>query len=141
MIGASRILFGMAKAKVLPKLLGQVLPSRKTPWIASLTVLTVALALLPLGKIEVVASISSLATMTAFCAVNMALIALRFSEPLTLRPFRVPLAIAKVPVLPILGATSSLVFITQFNLIVYLVGGLFMIMTASFFKWKENRSA
>ncbi len=139
MIGASRILFGMAKNKALPSLLGKVHPSRKTPWVASLIVLAVALALLPLGKIEVVASISSLATMTAFCAVNIALIVLRFSEPLKPRPFRVWLAIGKVPVLPILGTASALVFMTQFTVRVYLVGCLFMIIAASLFKWKGSR--
>lgn len=140
MIGASRILFGMAKTKVLPVVMAHVLPSRKTPWLASLTILAVALALLPLGKIEVVASISSLMTMFAFGAVNIALIVLRISEPSKSRPFRVPLAVGKIPILPVLGAACSLVFMTQFNFVVYLVGAVFLILIALLFFWRDQRN-
>ena len=87
---------------------------------------------------SVVASISSLATMIAFFAVNTSLIVLRYSDPSEARPFRVPLSIGRVPVLPVLGAASSLVFITQFNAVVYFFGGVFIVMAAALFRWKEN---
>ena len=126
MMGASRVLFGMAKTKTLPSSVAHVLPKRKTPWFAALLILTVALALLPLGKIEIVASISALATLIAFIAVNLAMIFLRFSEPSLKRPFRVPFSIGKVPILPVLAILFSLVFMTQFNLIVYVIAGIFL---------------
>lgn len=129
MIGASRILFGMAESKSLPQGLTKVLPAKKTPWVASLVILAVSLAFLPLGKIETVASVSSLSTLFAFAAVNLALIFLRFSDSKRERPFRVPLSIKKVPVLPALGLASSLVFMTQYSLIVYFIGAAFVALT------------
>ena len=46
MLMASRLLYGMAKQKVLPPVLGKVLPGRRTPWVAILftTVLAVGSA-------------------------------------------------------------------------------------------------
>ena len=140
MIGASRILFGMGKTKSLPVVLAYVLPSRKTPGISSLVILAIALMLLPLGKIEVVAGISSLMTMFAFCSVNVALIVLRMTEPSLTRSFRVPFSIGKVPILPLLGAVCSLVFMTQFNLFVYLVSGAFFAAGILLFLWRNKKS-
>ena len=34
MLMASRLLYGMARQKVLPPVLGRVLPGRRTPWVA-----------------------------------------------------------------------------------------------------------
>lgn len=138
MIGGSRILFGMSKSKALPKVMAHVLPVRQTPWVASLFILGISLALLPLGKIEAVASVSSLTTMFAFCAVNIALVFLRFSDPQHLRPFRVPFAIGKLPILPILGAISSLIFMTQFSLTVYVVGIALLILATIIYIWKAK---
>lgn len=141
MMGASRVLFGMAKTKSLPSLMAKVLPKRKTPWLASLVILTIALALLPLGKIEIVASISALATLIAFITVNIAMIFLRYSMPNLERPFRVPLAIGRLPILPMLAILFSLVFITQFDLVVYLVGGVLLSISGGIFFWRARRLA
>jgi APA family basic amino acid/polyamine antiporter len=111
---------------------------RKTPWVASLILLAVALALLPLGKIETVAGVSSLATMLAFFGINAALIALRKNHPRKERPFCVPLAIGKIPVLPVCGALVSLIFLTQFDATVYLAGGGFLLVAAAIFYFTEK---
>jgi hypothetical protein len=46
-----------------------VLPGRRTAWVATLVVVALALALLPLGSVAVVASVSSFASLLAFAAV------------------------------------------------------------------------
>lgn len=129
LVGASRILYGMGKAGALPSKISNTLPKRKTPWIASLVILVAALLLLPLAKVETVASVSSLMTMLAFTSVNIALIKLRFSGADRERPFKVPLHIGRWPVLPIMGALLSLLFVLQFERVVYLVGGGFLAVT------------
>ncbi len=139
MMGASRVLFGMAKSKALPSRIANVLPKRKTPWIASLLILIIALALLPIGKIEIAASISSLATMVAFIAVNVSLIVLRFSEAHLPRPFRVPLAIGKVPIFPVLAIVFSLVFVTQFNTVVYIITGTLLSISGAVFYYRGRK--
>lgn len=127
LVTTSRILYGMSKEQALPKAFSLLHQSRQTPWFAAIVSGLLASALLPLKKIEVLASISSFATMLAFVAVHVALIQLRLRNPEQQRPFRVPLSIKKVPFLPILGAISTLFLLLQFKKTVYLVGGGFLI--------------
>ncbi len=138
-VGSSRMLYGMAKHKSLPQALSRLVPSKKTPWVATLVILACALSLLILRRVEVVASITSLSTMVAFIAVNIALIKLRKTEPRLHRPFRVPFSIAKIPVLPLLGALSSLAFLSQFEKLSYLVGGSFLLGLGVLFWWRERK--
>lgn len=131
LITASRILFGVANDGVLPSVLARTFPRRKTPWVAACAALCVALLLLPLGAVEIIASVSSLATMSAFIAVNTALIALRLRDPDRPRPFRVPLTIGRIPLFPIAGAAIAAIFLLQFPAKVYGVGACGFIIAVS----------
>jgi amino acid transporter len=122
LLGGSRMLFGMARGGDVPALLKQVLPGRQTPWVAAVAMLVIGALLLPLGSLEAVASVSSFAALVAFATVNVALIILRYRDPDRKRPFRVPLAIGRFPVLPALGALVSIPLLTQFDSGVYFVG-------------------
>lgn len=105
---ASRVVFGMARAHALPGALARVLPRRRSPWTAIVLTSTIALALLPLGDVSVVASVSSFAALASFVSVNVAVVLLRRREPERARPFRVPLALRNVPVPAVLGVVASL---------------------------------
>ena len=130
LIGGSRILFSMGEAKILPKSFALILPQRKTPWVASIIILVSALLLIPLGKLETVAAISSLATMLAFFAVNVALISLRYTQKNLNRPFKVALNIGRFPLIAFFGAVFSVILITQFEMKVYLISGGFLFFVA-----------
>lgn len=119
---ASRVLFGMARERSLPAPLAKVLPKRKTPWVATLVTGACALLLLPLGEVDVVASVSSFAALLSFFAVNVCLVTLRKRDADRARPFRVPLSIRAVPVLPIVGAVLTLALITRLDPIALAVG-------------------
>jgi APA family basic amino acid/polyamine antiporter len=110
---AARVVFGIARAGNLPNVLSAVLLGRKTPWVATIAVTVVAAALIPFGMVEIVASLSSFAALLAFAAVNVALIVLRIREPEKDRPFRVPGAFGRVPILPVLGAITTVGVATQ----------------------------
>ncbi len=110
---ASRVLFGIAREKDLPAPLAKILPKRKSPWVATLVVTAVAASLLPFGKVGIIASVSSFASLLAFAAVNVALIVLRYREPDRERPFRVRGAIGKFPILPAVGVVTTLGVATQ----------------------------
>lgn len=128
-LSASRVLFGMARDGALPGRLASILPRRKTPWLATLVVAGSALALLPLGDVAIVASISSFAALAAFVAVNVALIVLRYSQPDIERPFRVPLSIRGFAVLPAFGAATAVLLITQLDGTAMLAGtGLLVVV-------------
>ncbi len=121
MIGSSRVLYGMGKAKAIPKYLSKVSKSRQSPWVAILFCGGASWLLLPLGRIESVAAVSSLATIISFFAVNIALISLRFSNPNKKRPFKTPFSFRRVPILPVFGALLSVLFISQFSKETYVI--------------------
>lgn len=141
LLTTSRILYGVANDGALPKVFSKTLAARKTPWVAALIALALSVMLLPLGKVETLASVASFATMIAFIAVNVALIALRIKEPSLERPFRVPLSFREIPILPISGILSCVIFLFQFDRQEYLVGLLaFVFSVAVYFLYsKLNR--
>ena len=130
LLAASRMLYGMAREGALPRALGAV-SRRKTPWVATLAVAAIALAALPLGGIAALAGVSSFAALLGFAAVNFALIALRRREPSRRRPFRVPISVGGIPVLPILGIAITLLLATQFEGPVYLAGAVAIALSAA----------
>lgn len=117
-ISISRLLFGMAIVGELPKFMTKV-NAQKVPWVTTFVVMAAVGCFLLLGDIKIVAGMSSLGALLVFVAVNIALIILRFKEPKQNRPFRVPLSIGKVPVLPILAILVSLTLIIQYDGLVY----------------------
>lgn len=122
LLTTSRILYGISIDHSLPKIFSLTLKARKTPWVAGLVALMLAGMLLPLGKVETIASVAAFTTMIAFIAVNIALITLRFNQPKIKRPFKIPFAFKNIPLLPALGITTCLIFLFQFQQKVYIVG-------------------
>ncbi len=87
-----------------------------------------ALVCLPLGEIELVGSIASLLALVTFASVNAALMRLRYTQPDTPRPFRVPLPLHQVPVPTILGLIVIALLLTGFPPLVYGIAGLAVIL-------------
>lgn len=130
LITTTRVLFGISRDKSLPKILSKTSIKRKTPWVAALISLLISILLLPFGKVETLAGIASFTIMIAFIMVNVALIILRKSQPTHPRPFRVPLAMFKMPVLPVIGIGLCVLFLFQFDKIVYVTGLLSLLASA-----------
>lgn len=139
MLVASRVLFGIAREGQIPKPLAAILPRRKTPWLAILAVAVVGAALVPLGNVGVVASLSSFASLLAFAWVNVALIVLRYREPDANRPFRIPGAIGKFPLLPAFGAAATLGIATQLDRTALLGGGGTLVVLGIYAMWQHRR--
>lgn len=121
LVSISRLLYGMARDGALPAWLGGLSPRRRTPTAAALLLCALALALLPLGKVEVVASVASLGVLLVFAAVHLAVIRLRFSAPAGGGRFRVPGALGRLPLLPVLGLGLVLALLTRFEPRVYAI--------------------
>lgn len=138
LISISRMLFGMARGGDMPKALSRTLPGRKSPWIAALVLFGAACLLLPLGEIKVIASVSSFGVLLVFAAVQVAMIALRLRHPRKERPFRVPFAIGKIPVLPVIGIALVLALLTQFEAVVYAVGGGAILVGIGVYFWFQR---
>jgi amino acid transporter len=121
MLAAARMLFGLARGWEAPPIFARLLPGRKTPVFATAAVFSGALVLLPLGRVELLGSVASLTALVAFLVVNACAVRLRFTQPGAKRPFRTPLAVGRVPVLPVLGALLTLVLLTRFEGAAYVI--------------------
>jgi len=100
---SSRLQYGMARAGALPRTWGQLGPASRAPRVAIGISVIGAAIFIAIGKLDVVASVTNVAIYLVFIAVNIAVIILRFTQPDLDRPFRSPLSIKRVPLMPILG--------------------------------------
>lgn len=128
LLAGSRIFYGMANGNDVPKVFKKIHKNRKTPYLASLLIMVMAMFMIPIGKVDIVASISSFATIISFVLVNVSVIVLRYSHPDQQRAFRIPLAIGRLPIFPVLGLVASGLLIFEFQMEVYkLMAGFWII--------------
>jgi amino acid transporter len=132
-IAASRLAFSMARDGEIHGMFAGLLPRRQTPWLASLLALAMAAALLPIGSLRILAEMSSFAALVAFLMVNISLIALRYRAPQRPRPFRLPGAIGRMPILPLIAIASIVLLLVHFDRLIYLAGGVALVLTALVF--------
>lgn len=90
-VGASRVIFAMARARLLPDFLGQLHPRFKTPGNAILLVGVLSTLAPLLGRKMLVwlVDAGSLATIVAWTMVAISFLILRYREPAMERPFKV----------------------------------------------------
>jgi APA family basic amino acid/polyamine antiporter len=108
----SRLTYGMAATTALPRRLA-MLNRRQAPFVAVAAAGLAAAGFAMLGDLRLIASITDAAVYLVFLAVNASVIVLRFKDPGIARPFRIPLAIGRMPLLPILGAVSTLLMLSR----------------------------
>lgn len=136
MIAASRMLFGMAEAKVLPRQLLKV-GRRKTPYVCILLITIISLGFVMYTGIKDIALLVDFSAFFVFAVINLSCLLLRFSQPKTKRLFRVPLSIGRVPILPLIGFLISSYMIFQFALSLIWYGVMVMILGYVFHKFYE----
>ncbi|MEM3007479.1 MAG: amino acid permease [Candidatus Nitrosotenuis sp.] len=122
LVSGSRILYGIARDKSLPPLLGAIHQKRKTPWLAVIIIGALSCVFIFAGEISTVANISVFAIIMVFILVNFSLIWLRLKEPDAERPFKVPLNVKWFPLLPALGIITPILGVIQFDLYIILMG-------------------
>ncbi|MCO1578285.1 APC family permease [Crossiella sp. SN42] len=99
MLMASRLLYGMAKERIIPMPFGKVHQSRRTPWIAIIFTSLIAVVLVSSMNISVLGGTTALLLLVVFTIVNIACLVLR-KEPVEHKHFRAP------TVVPVLGAVT-----------------------------------
>lgn len=122
LLAASRIMYGMAESGSLPGVLALVHPVTRTPWTAILLVMILGMAFSLLKEIAFVANISNFTVFLTFIVVNSVLIFLRYKKPEAARPFRVPLSIGRLPLLPLLGVAFNVFMLLQLSSEVLAIG-------------------
>ena len=140
LVAGARILYGMAKSNSLPQILGRIHPKTKTPWIAVIVILITSVGFSFVGDIVIIANIVVFAVVITFAAINLAVIVLRYTEPVLERPFKVPINIGKFPILPLFGFGTTVYMALQFEIEIIIVGIAIIGIGAIFYKiWKNPR--
>jgi APA family basic amino acid/polyamine antiporter len=117
MIMASRLTYGMGEQGLLPSVFARVLPGRGTPWVAIVATTALAMLLTATGSIETLAETVVLLLLLVFLSTNIAVLVLR-REKVEHEHFRA------WSVLPVLGAVSCVVLLTQQSGEVWLRSGI-----------------
>lgn len=115
LVAGSRLVYGIANQGVLPRIFTKVHALTKTPWVSVLAVGLLGIGFLFFGGIKRVAQLTDWSAFFIFAAVNLAVVVLRFKEPNTHRPFKVPLSLGKLAVLPAIGFLFSLAMLFSFD--------------------------
>jgi APA family basic amino acid/polyamine antiporter len=111
LVTTSRMIYGMAEERSLPKPLAIVDPKTRTPWISIFLVMIITILFILIGDIKIVAGIANLSLFITFAFVNLSLIALRYKKPYLDRPFKVPLNFGNFNLLAFLGFLFNLFMI------------------------------
>ena len=106
-VTTSRAFYGLARRKVLPKFLGYVSHKTKTPYYAIAAVALITIIMIFVEDLERIASLGNFFTFITFAVINFTVIVLRKTHKVK-RPFKVPGVLFGIPILPLLGALSSL---------------------------------
>jgi APA family basic amino acid/polyamine antiporter len=117
----SRIVYGMAEAGFLPDAAGAVHPRTRVPVRAIVAAGAASLAFTLTGDLGTIAGATDGLIFAVFVCVNLAAIILRFRRPDTARPFRIPLAIAKVPLPAAAAIAVTGVFIARLEVLALLI--------------------
>jgi amino acid transporter len=99
MLMASRLVYGLANERIVPRVFGLVHPTRRTPWVSIVFTTGVAVILVSTVDIAKLGGTTSLLLLVVFAIVNVAVLVLR-REPAEHRHFRAP------TIVPVLGALS-----------------------------------
>jgi APA family basic amino acid/polyamine antiporter len=109
LMSAARLLYGMAEDGSLPRELAKIHQSRHSPYVATLVVATVSIVMIvTLRNITIVAGVTNFSLLFTFVIINAAVMVLRYREPNADRPFKVPISLGRLPVIPVLGVLVSL---------------------------------
>ncbi len=144
MLMASRLLYGMARQRVLPPVLGRVHPTRRTPWVAIIFTTVLAFGLIifvSLGASDAVATLggtTALLLLAVFSVVNLVVLVLRRDRRPRGEYFRAP------TVLPIIGMITCLYLVTPLSgrsSTQYVVAGWLLVVGVVLFgiTWLINR--
>lgn len=105
MLMASRLLYGMSEERVLPPILGKILPNRQTPYVAIVFTTLLAAGLITfVGAVPALGGTTALLLLAVFAVVNVAVLVLR-RDTVGHDHFRAPVF------LPQIGALSCAFFV------------------------------
>jgi len=115
LLAGSRIVYGMSESNSLPLILKKVHSKTRTPWVSIIIVGMVAIGFLFVGNLEFLASATNYALFLSFIFINASVIILRYISPDLKRPFRTPLNVKHLPLLPVFGLITCVILLFQLS--------------------------
>ena len=107
LMGSSRVLSFMGRELGPMRWLSRLSP-RKTPVAALVFIALVVCAFALIGDIAIVARIATVSIFLTFILVNLSAIMLRLRQPDLPRPYRMPLHVGRVPMIPVFAILLTL---------------------------------
>ncbi|MGK2956007.1 MAG: APC family permease [Solirubrobacterales bacterium] len=123
MIMASRLMYGMAREGILPKVFARVHPQRQTPWMAILFTSLLAAGLLISGELEDLADTTVVLLLLVFAVVNVCVLILR-KDKIQGEYFKAP------TIMPVIGFIVSLALLTTKDTDSFVRAGALLIIGA-----------
>ncbi|HIV57364.1 MAG TPA: APC family permease [Candidatus Stackebrandtia faecavium] len=97
MLMASRLVYGMSREGIIPRIFARVARGRRTPWVAIIFTTAIAMCLTAYADVSLLGSTTSLLLLVVFTIVNIAVLVLR-RQPVEHEHFKAP------TIVPVLGA-------------------------------------
>ncbi len=111
MLGLSRLAYSLATNRQIPSALGRLHPSRSTPVVVIVLAAVIAGALQASQDADFLVGIFAFGALLGLTIAHLAIIVLRYREPLRDRPYRIPLSVrvggGDLPIPAVLGALIS----------------------------------
>jgi APA family basic amino acid/polyamine antiporter len=121
LLSGSRLVYGIAEYRALPRVFMSVSKKLRTPWFAIISVVLASLCFIFVGDLATIANLANFTVFIIFLLVNAAVIYLRYKKPVV-SGFKTPLAIGKLPLLPLLGLVTALFMLVNLPIDVLAMG-------------------
>jgi APA family basic amino acid/polyamine antiporter len=127
LLSGSRLVYGIAEYQALPRVFVSVSKKLRTPWLAIISVVLASLCFIFVGDLATIANLANFTIFIIFLLVNAAVIYLRYKKPVV-SGFKTPLAIGKLPILPLLGIVASLFMLVNLPIDVLAMGSALVLL-------------
>ncbi len=127
LLSGSRLVYGIAAYRALPRIFLSTAEKLQTPWIAIIAVVGLSVPFVFLGDLATIANLTNFTIFIIFIMVNASVIYFRYRRPVE-SGFKIPLTIGRFPVLPFLGLLTSLFMLIYLPIHVLSVGCALVIL-------------
>lgn len=135
MVMASRATYGLAEAGLLPRVFGQVAPTRRTPWVAIIVVGAMTMVMSFVGDVGMLADTTVLLLVLVFISANISVLVLK-KDKVAHKHFTAPRIVS------ILALVASVALLTQQSLQTWLISAAYIAVgTVLFFIARATRKS
>lgn len=137
MVMASRATYGLAEARLLPPIFGQVAPTRRTPWVSILVVGVATMAMSFVGDVGMLADTTVLLLVLVFISANVSALVLK-KDKVQHKHFKVPSIVSVLALIASIGLLTQQSAQTWLIAIGYIVVGIVLYFIAQIMNKRQG---